>query len=232
MNGEVANSFYGYIFEGVYSTEAKAAAAGLINDKNFAFHAGDAIFKDLSGPTGKPDGKIDEYDKTIIGSALPDYYGGVSNTFTYKRWALSAFIQFTTGNDVFNYVRFKNESMSGLYNQSSSTLDRWQREGDQTDIPRALWKDPMGNSSFSTRWIEDGSFMRVKNVALSYKIPNQFLAFQNAEFYVSATNIFTLTKYLGYDPEFAYSFSQVGQGIDYGLTPQPRQFIVGIKLGL
>ena len=90
----------------------------------------------------------------------------------------------------------------------------------------------LGNSDFSTRWIEDGSYMRVKYVKLSYTTPSQFLMFKNAEFYVSANNIFTVTDYLGYDPEFAYSYSQLYSGIDYGMMPLPRQFIVGINIGL
>ena len=122
--------------------------------------------------------------------------------------------------------------MSTLANQSQSVLNRWQYEGQETDVPRALWDDPVGNSDFSTRWIEDGSYLRVKNITLRYRIPNRFLMFNSAEFYVSANNIFVLSKYLGYDPEFAFSYSQIIQGIDYGLMPQARQFIAGIKIGL
>jgi len=121
--------------------------------------------------------------------------------------------------------------MAGLANQSASVLNRWQYEGHETDIPRALWEDPVGNADFSTRWIEDGSYMRIKNITLSYRIPEKFLVFNNAEFYISANNIYTLSNYLGYDPEFAYSYSQLHQGVDYGLTPHPRQFIAGIKIG-
>jgi hypothetical protein len=121
--------------------------------------------------------------------------------------------------------------MTGLENQSSHVLDRWQYQGQETDVPRALWNDPMGNSAFSTRWIEDGSFLRIQNITLNYKIPNEFLTFRNAEFYVSANNPFVFSKYLGYDPEFAYSYSHYHQGIDYGLMPQKRQFIAGIKVG-
>ncbi|HAH26052.1 MAG TPA: hypothetical protein DCL77_20215, partial [Prolixibacteraceae bacterium] len=98
-------------------------------------------------------------------------------------------------------------------------------------MPRALWNDLVGNSAFSTRWIEDGSYIRVQNISLSYRLLNKFLNFRNAEFYVSANNIWTLSKYLGYDPEFATSYSHSEQGIDYGQTPQARQFIMGIKLG-
>ena len=232
MKGSAANSFYGYIFDGVYSTTEEAQAAGLRNNRNFPYGAGDARFKDISGPSGSPDGIINEYDKTSIGNALPEYFGGLFNSFTYKRWSLSAFLQFVSGNEVFNYVRFKNEELTGLANQSTNVLNRWQYEGHQTNVPRALWNDPIGNSVFSTRWIEDGSYLRIKNITLSYTVPNEFLAFRNAQFYVTANNILTFSKYLGYDPEFGYSQQQVNQGIDYGLTPQPRQFIVGIKLGL
>ena len=227
MEGEAANSFYGYIYEGVYSTTQEAQDANLVNDKLVPYGAGDARFQDITG-----DGVINDFDKTVIGSSLPEYYGGVSNTFTYKRWALNAFVQFVSGNEIFNYVRYQNERMVGLQNQSTNVLNRWQYEGQTTEIPRAVYGDAIGNSSFSTRWIEDGSYVRLKNVSLSYTIPNEFLTFRNAQFYVTASNLFTLSDYLGYDPEFAHSFSHVTQGVDYALTPQVRQFIVGIKLGL
>jgi TonB-linked SusC/RagA family outer membrane protein len=232
MPGEQGNSFYGYIFEGVYSTTEDAKNAGLINERTIPFRAGDSRFADLSGPNGTPDGVINDYDKTVLGSSLPDKFGGLNNTLTYKRWALSAFLQFVKGNEVFNYVRYQNERMTGLQNQSTNVLNRWQYQGHETMVPRALWNDPVGNSSFSSRWIEDGSYLRIKNVTLSYTISNKFLVFRNAQFYLSASNVFTFFEYLGYDPEFAYSFSQREQGIDYGMTPQPRQFMVGIKLGL
>lgn len=232
MEGAPVNSFYGYVYKGVYATNEDAVNANLVNDKFIHYSAGDAIFADLSGPGGIPDGIIDDFDKTSIGSPLPDYIGSLVNVFYYKKFTLSTMIQMVNGNDVFNYVRYKNEQMSGLQNQSVSTLNRWQYEGQVTDVPRALWQDRMGNSSFSTRWIEDGSFIRVKNITLSYTIPEKFLSFRNAEFYVSASNLFTFTKYLGYDPEFSYSYNQNEQGIDYGMMPQVRQFVAGIKVGL
>jgi len=232
MVGEQANSFYGFIYNGVYATTAEAQSANLVNDRLIAYKAGDAKFTDLSGPNNVPDGIINDYDKTVIGSSLPDFYGGVNNRFSYKRWTLNAFIQFVHGNEVFNFVRFRNESMNGLENQSKNVLNRWQYEGQETNVPRASWNDPVGNSSFSTRWIEDGSYLRIKNISLSYTIDDKFLAFRNAQFYVSVNNVLTLTNYLGYDPEFAYSRSHFEQGIDYGLMPQSRQFILGVKLGL
>ncbi len=232
MVGAPANSFYGLIYEGVYTTQAEASTAALVNAKGIAYRAGDARYADLSGPDGAPDGIINEYDKTNIGTSLPEYFGGFSTQISYRHWSLSAFIQGVYGNKVFNYVRYLNEAMTGLENQSATVLNRWQYEGQQTDIPRALANDPIGNSAFSTRWIEDGSYARLKNVTLSYTIPDEFMTFKNAEFYFSVNNAFVFSKYLGYDPEFAYSFSNIHQGIDYGLMPQARQFIAGIKVGL
>jgi TonB-linked SusC/RagA family outer membrane protein len=232
MVGESANSFYGYVFQGVFSTQNEANEAALVNDRGIPFQSGDAIYEDRSGPEGDPDNVIDDYDKTVIGSALPEFFGGLSNRFSYKRFALDVALQFVSGNEIFNYVRFKNENISSLSNQSASVLNRWQYDGHITDIPRAYWDDPAGNSAFSSRWIEDGSFARLKNITLSYTIPEKFLAFRNAEFYVSVSNLLTLTNYLGYDPEFAFSHSQLHRGIDYGQMPQTRQFIAGIKIGL
>jgi hypothetical protein len=232
MVGEAANSFYGYVFNGVYSTQAEAEEAGLVNDRGLAYQAGDAIFEDLSGPNGVPDSVINFYDKTVIGSSLPKYFGGLSTTVTYKRLSLTIAAQFSFGNDIFNYVRYQNERMATLDNQSTSVLNRWQYDGHSTDVPRAQFDDPVGNSDFSSRWIEDGSYARLKHIALSYKVPDKFLAFRNAEFYISVNNLLTLSRYLGYYPEFAFSYSQRLQGIDYGLTPQSMQFMAGIKLGL
>jgi hypothetical protein len=232
MPGEQANSFYGYIYEGVYSTAAEAATAGLKNDRLFPYQAGDAKFTDISGPAGKPDGVINNYDKVVIGASTPEQYGGINNTFTYKRWTLNAFVQFVGGNEIFNYVRSQTEGMKGLENQTTRALNRWSYDGQQTEMPRALYNDVMGNADFSTRWIEDGSYLRLKNVSLSYTIPGEWLVFKNAQFYVSGSNLLTSSKYLGYDPEFAFNSSHLLQGIDYGQTPQVRQFMLGIKLGL
>jgi hypothetical protein len=122
--------------------------------------------------------------------------------------------------------------MVDLSNQSKSVLKRWQYEGDVTNVPRALWKDPIGNTDFSSRWIEDGSYIRLKSVSLGYSLPEGFLFFKNAKFYITGTNLLTLHNYLGYDPEFSYSFSPMSQGIDYALMPVFRKFLLGIRMGL
>jgi len=232
MVGEQANSFYGYIYEGVYATSAEASAAGIRNNRLFPYQAGDAKFSDISGPNGTPDGIINNYDKVVIGSSNPEHFGGVNNTFSYKRWTLSAFVQFVSGNEVFNYVRSQTEGMKGIQNQTTKVLERWVYDGQITEVPRALYNDVMGNADFSTRWIEDGTYVRLKNLSLSYTVPDDFLVFKNAQFYISGTNLLTGSKYLGYDPEFAFNSSHILQGIDYGLTPQVKQFMIGIKLGL
>lgn len=230
--GNPVNSFYGYIAEGVFSTTEEALQANLVNEIGFRYEAGDIRFRDISGPSGNPDGIINEFDKTIIGNPNPDYFGGVNNSFQYKRWSLDIFLQFVSGNEVFNYLRSQTEKMTDLDNQSVSVLRRWQYEGQDTDIPRAYWGDLPGNTSFSTRWIEDGSYLRIKNLTLAYTVPNRFLVFQNARIYLSVNNLYTFTKYLGYDPEFNYSSEPYLIGIDYGTYPIGQSYMAGIKFGL
>ena len=230
--GESLLNFYGYQFDGVFSSEQEALDANLVNERGIAFGAGDARFLDLSGPEGEPDQIIDDYDKDIIGSPIPDLYGAINTSLSYGIWSLSGSIQFVSGNEVFNYVRSQNEKMSDLSNQSTRVLQRWQYEGQETDVPRTSWGDPTGNATFSSRWIEDGSYLRLKHLTLSCHIPSKFLVFRDAEFFITGINLITLSNYLGYDPEFAVSYNTMEQGIDYGLMPLTRKFMIGIKIGL
>lgn len=231
-NGDPAASFYGYEFLGVFTSQEKAEEAGLVNERGIPYGAGDAIFRDISGQEGVPDGVINGYDKTILGSALPDYAGSISNHIGYRNFALDITLYFVVGNEVFNYVRYQDEQMSTLHNQSINTLRRWHQDGDQTDVPRALWNDPVGNAVFSSRWIEEGSYLRLKDITLSYDLHESWLAFRNATFFVTAKNFITLSPYLGYDPEFSHNYDPMQQGIDYGLMPQTRQFLMGVRVGL
>lgn len=230
--GEPANSFYGYQFNGVFSTTAEAMEASLVNEKGIPFRAGDASFEDFSGPDGAPDGVINEYDKVILGSATPDFYGGLHLDLNYGRWNLGMFWQFVLGSENFNYLRYQNEQMTGISNQSIAVKDRWIYEGQETQVPRSLWDDPVGNSAFSSRWIEDGSYARLKEVTLSYTIPEAVGFFSNLTIFVTGSNLLTFTDYLSYDPEFSYSFDPKLQGIDYGLIPFGRRILAGVKFGL
>ena len=122
--------------------------------------------------------------------------------------------------------------MSGYENQSIAVLNRWVAEGQQTSIPRATWGDPLGNASFSDRWIEDGSYLRLKTLVLSYDIPTQLQYIKAIQVYATANNLLTFTNYLGYDPEFSATSSIFGQGADLGLMPQFTTMQLGLRLGL
>jgi TonB-linked SusC/RagA family outer membrane protein len=230
--GEPVNSFYGYRFLGVYSTQDEADNANLISDRGVRFSAGDAIFENTPDENGELDQVIDKNDKQILGSFEPDFFGGIYLNGRYKNWSLNTFFYGVYGNEVYNYVRYQNEKMTDLSNQSVKVLQRWQYEGQETEIPKATWNDPVGNNSFSDRWIEDGSYLRLKQLTLAYDINRKVLAFKNFKIYITATNLFTLSKYKGYDPEFSYSSNLISQGVDYGKMPMSRQFMIGVKVGL
>ncbi len=232
QTGQTIYSFYGFKTNGVFATSKEASDAGLTNQGKVPFKAGDIRFLDLSGPDGKPDTVINEYDKTIIGNPFPDYYGGISLRIKYGRFTLYNMVQFVIGNDVFNYTRYQTEKMNDLSNQTTSVLNRWNYEGQETTMPRALYNDPVGNSAFSDRWIEDGSYVRLKNIILSYTIPEGIWTIRDANFYISVNNLFTFSRYLGYDPEVSYSSSSFQQGVDYAQSPMFKSFVIGVKFGL
>ncbi|MBP0903987.1 SusC/RagA family TonB-linked outer membrane protein [Mariniflexile gromovii] len=225
--GRALGLFYGYKTDGIYNNAAEASSAGLVW-RDFAgfnqpFVAGDVRFVNTNGS----DNVINEDDRVVIGDPNPDFTGMVYNKFTYKKLTLSAIFSFSQGNDVYNALRWRTESMDGLSNQSLATVNRWTVDNQNTNIPRAVYGDAVGNSRFSDRWIEDGSYIRLKTISLSYS-PDIF----NATFYVTANNIFTITDYLGYDPEVSASQVSYLQGIDAGFTPQYSSVLIGVRLGL
>ncbi len=230
--GQPANVFYGYKTIGVFATSEAAASANLYVTGSDGvsrryFQAGDMEFADLDG-----DHEITEKDRTVIGDPNPDIYGNIFTSFSYKRLRLDVNFNYSVGNDVYNYMRQQFESGSRFINQTTAMTRRWQNEGQQTDIPRVVFQDPMGNARFSDRWIEDGSYLRLKTVTLSYTLPITSTFLQGLQFWVQANNLFTLTKYLGTDPEFALSGSVIGQGIDLGRLSQGRSLVAGIKINL
>lgn len=226
-----ASQFFGYTTNGIFVTDAAAATSGLKKknaDGSFrSFTGGDVHFNDLNG-----DKIIDENDRSVIGNANPAMVGGFTNRLSWKRFELNALLTFSQGNDVFNYTRFRLESMKGIENQLVSVNNRWRTNGQVATMPKATYGDPMGNSRFSDRWMEDGSYLRLRNVSLEYHIPIKTGAVKNATVYVLGNNLFTLTNYLGFDPEFSASPSVFAQGIDTGLDPQFKSVTMGVRIGL
>lgn len=233
--GHSAGVFYGYKTAGVFSTDAEAKAAGKEGylyqlDESGAkqyFKAGDVHFADLNG-----DGIIDENDKTIIGNPNPDIYGNLFARATWGNLTVSAIFGYSVGNDIFNYQRSVIEAGNNFYNQTTAVTKRWRHEGDVTNVPRISYGDEMGNSRFSDRWIEDGSFFKLRSLNINYKIPVNSAWLQGLQIWAEANNLFTFTKYLGGDPEMSTSNAVLYQGIDTGCVSQGRTFTVGIKLNL
>ncbi len=204
--GRPLGSFYGYVAEGVDP------------------ETGDMIYKDVN-----EDGIISASDRTYIGDPNPDFVYGLTNSFSFKGFDLSILIQGTYGNDVYNVSRMETEGMYDGRNQSTRVLRRWQIPGQVTDVPRVNWN--IKNSSY---FVEDGSYLRVKDISLSYNVPLQYIShigLTKLQPYVSATNLITLTKYKGRDPEVnQYGNSGAVQGLDWGTYPSSRSFVVGVKV--
>ena len=207
--GIALGSFYGYISEGVDP------------------ETGNIIYKDFN-----KNGIFDPGDRTIIGDANPDFTFGLTNNVTYKRFDLNVFIQGSYGNDIFNATRIDLEGMFDSKNQSVAVLDRWTPENTITDIPRA----GVGviNVRNSSRFVEDGSYARLKSLTLSYRLldkGSKFKGISKLSVYVTGQNLITLTNYSGFDPEVnSFGKSATEMGIDYGTYPQSRALIFGINV--
>jgi TonB-linked SusC/RagA family outer membrane protein len=222
-------SFYGLKALGIYSSTSDVKLKNGANNL-YPFQGGDIIFEDKDG-----NGIIDQNDRQVIGNTNPDYFGGISNIFSYRNFDLNIFVDFSIGNEIYNGTRAALEAMSNYDNQSTAIDGRWRNEGDITDIPRLLHGDAVGNTRFSSRWIEDGSFARIRSLTLGYNFPLQGKLkkiFKNARVQVSGQNLYTLTNYKGFSPDLASVTNPVNYGIDYGAVPQLKTFILGLKLGL
>lgn len=222
--GNAVNAYWGYETDGIVS----AAEAGTITGPNgLPMLEGDVKYVDHEA-----DNVINEADKRIIGDPNPDLFGGVFTGLSYKNIELTAHFTYSVGNDLYNYMRYKTESMDAFYNQSVTVLDRWTTSNTGTTMPRSSIGDPRGNTVFSDRWIENGSYLRLSQLTVSYFLPSIAGLFQGVTIYATATNLLTFTDYSGYDPEFLYTNSPFYMGIDYGMMPQTKSFILGLKLNL
>ena len=234
MVGQPVGVFWGYKTDGVIASqkeidEMEHPLYQLDATKTAQkFKPGDVKFVNINGN----DGLIDENDKTVIGNPNPDLYGNIFTTLSYKGVKLDIGFNYSLGNDVYNYYRRQLESGSTLYNQTTALLGRWSYDGQVTDIPVAEFGDPSGNSRFSDRWIEDGSYLKLKTVKLSYDIPVSASWLQGLSVWCAAENLYTLTKYKGNDPEFSVNNNVMYQGVDAGLLPQTRSFHLGVKVNL
>ena len=227
--------FYGYRTKGVLASDAEARAAGkngylYMVDETGArqyFKAGDMWFEDING-----DGEIGLADKTIIGNPNPDIYGNIFANLNWKNLTLYVGLNYSLGNDVYNYQRSVIEGGYNFFNQTTTITNRWRTEGQQTDVPRISYNDPMGNSRFSDRWIEDGSYLRLKTLRLNYQVPVDLSWLPGLAIWAEANNLFTLTHYVGSDPEFSASNRVLYQGIDTGNVALGRSFTLGLKINL
>ena len=178
-------------------------------------------------------GILDAGDRQVIGNGNPDFIFGMTNTFSYWKFDLNIFIQGSYGNDIYNATRIDLEGMFDSKNQSTAVLRRWTPENRYTDIPRAI-KNNMDNVRNSTRFVEDGSYVRLKSVTLTYKVfenAKMKAGIRNLSVYVTGQNLLTLTNYSGFDPEVnAYGNSATEVGIDYGTYPQAVTVIAGINI--
>jgi len=271
--GQPLYSFYGYQVAGVYQNKED-----LLNspkpkeyptDGNFirnGLWVGDLKYADLSGPAGVPDGVIDEFDKTFIGSPLPKFTFGLSNNFRYKNIELSVFITGSYGNKLLNYIGRDLSNMSNMWdnqlaivndrtklepidpsivypftNSYGTVINSWYNDIDNiqvsnpgADLPRAISNDPANNTRISDRYVEDGSYLRFKAINLAYTIDNSSLkrvGISNLKVYINLQNMWTLTKYSGFDPEVGASqTSDFVMGLDNGRYPAPRIYSVGLNL--
>ena len=206
--GHPLSMFWGYVSKGVDP------------------ETGDLIYEDRNG-----DGEITPLDKTWIGNANPKFTFGMTNNFSWKGLNLNILITGSYGNDIFNASRIETEGMTTANNQTTTVLRRWRIPGQQTDVFRS--DNPSWNVKNSTYWVEDGSYLKVKNITLSYDITSPKLKRINItriQPYVSLQNFITWTGYSGYDPEVSQSESATQMGIDWGTYPNVRTVVVGLNL--
>ncbi len=236
--GRQIGFFFGFEADGIFQSEEEIAALDAIDGdpstpyQNAATAPGDVRFVDTNG-----DGVVNADDRTAIGSPFPDFTYGFNADLGYGNFDLSIFLQGVTGNDIYNQGRSFFEPSSLVDRNGYATLlDRWTPTNTDTEMPRLVAGDPNNNSRFSSRFIEDGSFLRLRNVQLGYRLPAGVLdrlGLASLRLYVSAQNLFTITDYQGFDPEIGRRRgNDQSYGIDTSVYPQARVFLFGLNLSL
>lgn len=248
--GEPMGYFYGWVVDGIFQSDAEVEAANALGDttvfQSASTSPGDIRFKDLNG-----DGVIGDDDRTKLGHYLPDFSYGLTATARYKNLDLTMFFQGVSGNEILNTNLYDLEGMTRLFNAGTNVINAWTPENPNTDVPRAVNTDPNRNARISSRYVEDGSYLRLKNLALGYSLPSTVLNnvaggfIKSLRVYISSQNLLTFTSYSGYDPEIGTrpdlvtntgggNISQsntLNSGVDYGQYPQARTFIGGVQIG-
>jgi len=233
--GQPIQSFYGYVVDGIFQNQddvnkSPVQISGTDPKKSTA--AGDIRFKDLN-----KDGKITADDRTFLGSYVPDFTYALNYSGAYRNFDISLFFQGVQGNKIFNGTRVLREGMARLFGAGTEVMNAWTPEHTNTDIPRAISGDPNQNARISDRWIEDGSYLRLKNVIIGYNIPQSALrsltkgTINSFRLYVSSQNLLTFTSYKGWDPEIGSKNTTLTNGIDYGQYPSARSFQFGLQVG-
>lgn len=236
--GAPVGSMYGYIYDGVYQE-----GDTFIPGSGFEQVAGGEKYRDIDGKkdengnlTGEPDGLLNSSDQTIVGNPHPKFFYGFNNELKWKSFDLNIFIQGSQGNDILSYTLLELETLGKPINSTTRALDRWTPTNTDTDVPK---KTAARSERVSTRWIFDGSYLRVKNIMLGYNMPKSVLDMLNIEklrLYVSAQNMLTITNYRGFDPEVNYRGSGSGQqsnrnqGLDYASYPNAKSYTVGLNI--
>lgn len=224
-------SFYGYIVDGVIKDDAEAASAPKFGTYT---RAGVFKFRDVNG-----DGVITAADKTIIGNPHPDFSYGLNLVLGYKNWELTAFAQGVQGNELFNYLKYWTDFNTFQGNRSKDMLyNSWKKQGDVALLPRLNSQDGT-SQQISSYFVEDGSYMRIKNIQLTYTLPKSLLSkvkLSSVQVYVQGQNLFTFTKYKGLDPDINLRTSgndnqDIHMGIDEGAFPVAKSYNVGLRVG-
>ncbi len=224
--GEPIGLFYGYVFDGIFQSQSELDAG----PKSPTNWIGGRRYQDLNGANGAPDGNISAtYDRTIIGDPNPDFFGGMTNTLSYKGFELNIFLQYNYGNDIFNYNAMELELPSGGQNVYADLANRWSTSNPSNKYPVATTNR---SAVFSSAYIEDGSYLKLKTLTLAYMFPNLKVPhIAGLKLYVTGQNLLTFTNYRGYDPEVSYrGATNLEMGEDFGGYPQARTILMGVNL--